>query len=262
MIRAVILDLDGTVYTGHVPVPGAADFVSFARDNSIRPLFVTNRSNRLPAEIVRHLGECGIPCGEPDVLTTSEATASHLQPGRAFCIGEKGLTETLAAAGFSVTDENPDYVIVSFDRHFDYAKLEKASRLIEGGADFIATNPDCGLKTDKGIVPGTGAIVAAVRAATGREPVMIGKPARIIMDMALKRLRMPAVDVICVGDNVTTDIPSGAAAGMRTALLLTGVSRREDADSSPVKPDWILDSFAGLVSLVARENGIQPVGQP
>lgn len=254
-IRGVLLDLDGTVYLGRNQVPGAADFVARLRERGLRCLFVTNRANRTPQEVCEHLQGYGIPCGAEDILTSAQATAQYLRQGSAFCIGEHGLRVAMEEAGLRLTAERPDYVVVSYDREFNYAKLTQACRLIAAGATYIATNPDRALKTDQGIVPGTGAIIAAVTAGCGQMPVIIGKPERRIIDMALARLGMPAAEVMNVGDNLETDVLAGQRAGVRTALLLTGVSTRADADRFPTAPTWIAEDYAALTRIVAAENG-------
>lgn len=255
MLSGVILDLDGTVYLGSQQVPGASEFVAFLAEQDIACLFVTNRSNRKPEDVAAHLREYGIPCEVEHVLTSSQATVQYLKQGSAYVIGEEGLTSELSKAGIAITDQNPDYVIVSLDRQFNYDKLMVACNLIAGGATFIATNPDKVLKVATGLNPGTGSIVAAVEAASGVTPLVIGKPEKLIMEMALARLGLAAGDVIAVGDNVMTDIPAGAAAGMRTVLLLTGVSQRHEADAGPFRPDWVLDGFAELTDLVRLLGG-------
>jgi 4-nitrophenyl phosphatase len=254
MIRGVFLDLDGTVYWGTREVPGAADFIRKLRGLGIAYLFVTNRANRPPVEIRDHLRRYGIPCEAEDVLTAAQATAASLKPGRAWFIGEDGMRLALEEAGFQITEDRPDYVIVSFDRTFDYNKLKIACRLIGNGAQFIATNPDQALRTEDGLLPGTGAIVAAVAAGTGKQPVMIGKPEKTIFEMGLRRLGIVAGETIAVGDNPGTDIPAGARAGIRTAYILTGVGRREDLAGLAVQPTWVVEGFAELSDLVERER--------
>jgi 4-nitrophenyl phosphatase len=253
VIRGVILDLDGTVYLGLEEVPGAGRFVAECRAMGVRCLFVTNRANRTPEEVVRQLQGFGIPCATADVLTAAQATARYLQRGSAWYIGEDGLRLALEEQGIAITDERPDYVVVGYDRGFTYEKLFKACRLIDRGATFVATNPDSALKTDKGIYPGTGAIVAAVTVGSGRTPIVIGKPERRIMDMALDRLGLAAGEVIVVGDSLATDVPAGRAAGMRTVLLLTGVSRFEEIGLAAQKPDWVAATFDELLDRVRRE---------
>lgn len=255
MIKGVILDLDGTVYLGKEEVPGAARFIAFLRESDIRYLFVTNRANRTPAIVAEHLCTYGILCTENDVLTSAQATVQYLKHGSVYYIGEDGLKVELDKAGMTINEETPDYVVVSFDRLFNYDKLKKACRLIHAGAKFIATNPDKALKTANGLVPGTGAIVAAVTAGSGVEPVMIGKPERLIMDISLQRLGLAKENVINVGDNLATDVPAGIRAGIRTAFILTGVSTREDLAQSDLKPTWVVESYEQLTAIVKKENG-------
>lgn len=254
-IRGIIFDLDGTVYTGAREVPGAAEFIQACRARGIRCLFVTNRTNRLPEAVVNHLREYGIRCSTDDVLTASEATAEILPPGRAYVIGEEGLEIPLRKAGFTLTDQEPEYVIVGFDREFSYEKLKTACHWIGRGARFIATNPDRALRLEDRLYPGTGALVAAVEAGSNTRPRVIGKPERPIMDMALRRLGLSAGEVLAIGDNLATDIPSAAAAGIRSVLMLTGVSRVEEIPASPVQPDWVCASFAELSARVLTTTG-------
>lgn len=253
MIQGVILDLDGTVYMGDAQIPGAADFVRLLREREVRPLFVTNRANRKVEHICLHLGKYGIECSPGDVLTSAEATAEYLGSGTVFCVGEEGLLEALVAGGLTLADEAVDYVVVSFDRTFTYRKLERACALIDAGATFVATNPDAALKVDGGVAPGTGAIVAAVAAGCGVDPIVIGKPEKRIMETALDRLRMPPDEVVCIGDNIDTDIPAGARAGMRTALLLTGISNRDALSGAEFQPTWVAEDYEELVRIMGPE---------
>jgi 4-nitrophenyl phosphatase len=250
MIKAVTLDLDGTVYLVGDAIDGAADFVALLRSREIKYLFVTNRANRLPQTIVESLRGMGIPCEEDHILTSSHATANHLAPGKAYVIGEIGLEQALLDKGFEFTEDKPEYVIVSFDREFTYKKLKTACNLIYAGAKFIATNPDKGLATPGGIYPGTGAIVAAVEAGCGTKPVVIGKPEPLILETAASRLGVAPAEILAIGDNLETDVPSGASAGMQTALILTGISSREDVASSPIQPDHIAENYAELTRIL------------
>lgn len=249
-VRGVILDLDGTVYRGREAVAGAAEFVRRVEETGIKYLFVTNRANRTPEEVCTQLGGFGISCGVEQVVTSAQVTADYIKTGRVFCVGEEGLQRELEARGITVTEEKPDYVVVSFDRTFTYAKLQTACRLIRAGAQFIATNPDRCLEVEGGTVPGTGALVAAVATGSGTTPVMMGKPERRIMDVSLQRLGLGPDETIAVGDNVETDIPAGQRAGMRTALILTGVSTRQETERAAVAPTWIVDGFEELWEIV------------
>jgi len=255
MIKAIILDLDGTVYLGDAEVPGAGKFTIEMDRMGIRCLFVTNRANRSEEEVARQLRRYGISCRADDVLTSTQATIQYLKKGSVYYIGEKAFGQAIEAAGFVVTDFSPDYVIVSFERNVAREKIRKAASLIRQGAAFIATNPDKALKIEGSVLPGTGAIVDAVAEEAGSGPdVMIGKPETLIIDMALQKLGMARNEVIMVGDNVETDIPAGIKSGVRTALILTGISRREDVENLPVQPTWIVESYDELLKIVVAEK--------
>jgi len=249
-IKGILMDLDGTVYYGKDQVPGAGSFIEKCRAQGIRILYVTNRANRPPEEIRDHLRSYRIPCETDDILTAAQAAARYLKKGSAFYIGEEGMRLALEEEGILINDINPDYVIVSFDREFNYAKLKKACSLIFKGAKLVATNPDRGLKTEDGISPGTGAIVAAVETGSATKSLMIGKPQGIIFEMALKKLGMNKDEVIAVGDNIDTDVAAGITANIRTALILTGITTPEEAACSPHKATWTVRNFAELSALL------------
>lgn len=254
MIRGIILDLDGTVYSGDAPIDGAAWFVDLMRRNKLRCLFVTNRANRTPDKIAAQLKKQNIPCTRNDVFTAAQATAMYLKKGRAFLIGEEGLQKAMRKAGHVLTSTKPDYVVVSIDRQFTYKKLKQACSLIRLGAKFIATNPDKGLPMADGIVPGTGSIVAAVAAGSGVSPFVVGKPEKLIMDIAVRRLGMKKREVICVGDNLETDILAGIRAGIRTALILTGISSRKDIATTGIHPTWTVRNYKELAKLILHSQ--------
>lgn len=245
-IRGVIFDLDGTVYRGEEAVPGAAQVIRDLHARGVAIRYVTNRANRPGSEVRQQLLAMGLTCGPDDVITTSDATADFLKPGPVYVIGESGLLEALRRKGFVVDPALAETVIVSFDRTFTYEKLAIATRLIANGARFVATNADRALRVEGGIMPGTGSLVAAVAAATGVEPLIIGKPERLIFDMTLRSMGLNADEVIAVGDNLDTDIPAGAAAGIRTVFILTGISTREDLAHAPVTPTWVVEDYVEL----------------
>jgi 4-nitrophenyl phosphatase len=252
MIKGILFDLDGTVYRGSVAVPGAPEIITRLKRGGRRCLFVTNRSNRTPAEVASQLRGYGIPCEAEDVLTSAQATVQYLKKGTVFYIGEEGLRDAIVEGQLRITDQNPDYVVVSLDRKITYEKIEKATQLIRGGARFIATNPDMLLYTDRGLSPGTGVIVTAIAAATGMEPVFVGKPQTIIIDIALERLGVTKEEAVIVGDNLESDIRAGQNAGVRTILILTGVSTREDLSENSAKPTWVVENFDELEDLLNR----------
>ena len=253
MIKAIILDLDGTVYLGDREVPGASEFVRRCHEAGIRCLFVTNRSNRPSEEVAEQLRGYGILCEREDVLTSAQATAKYLGKGSVFLIGEVGLVEAMREEGIRIVtdpEDRPYAVVVSYDREFTYAKLAMATHWIGEGARFIATNPDKKLKVAGRTLPGTGSLVAAVQAATGVSPEYVGKPERLIFDMALQRVGCRADEALSVGDLLDTDIRGSNAAGIPSVLMLTGISTRADLDTSPYRPTHVCDTFADLAALV------------
>ena len=256
MIQGVLLDLDGTVYHGSEAVPGAIDFIERLGPRGVRHLFVTNRSSRSPRVVCDQLRGYGVPCEPHQVLTTAEATADWLGAGRTvYCIGEQGLTEALGAGGCRLTPgEMPDDVVVGLDTQLTYAKLATATRAIRAGARFIGTNPDKMINTEHGIAPGTGAALAALTAATGVEPIVIGKPEPILIDVALRRLGLPRETVVMIGDNLETDIAGGDRAGLRTAWILTGVSDARDLRAEDPQPTWIARDYPELEAQLFEPN--------
>ncbi|MDA0577482.1 MAG: HAD-IIA family hydrolase [Verrucomicrobia bacterium] len=254
MIRALILDLDGTVYRGKDEVPGASDFLRTMRAAGLRCLFVTNRANRPLSVVCEHIRSYGIPCEPQDVLTTAQAAAEYVGQRRTYLIGEEGIREEFARRAIPLDDVSPECVVISFDREFDYAKLLHAATLIRAGAEFIVTNPDAWLVQEGRVYPGTGALAAAVEVGCGMEPVIIGKPERRLFDQAVRILGLPPEQVLAIGDNLATDVPAALRAGLPAALLLTGVSTRADLAHSTVHPTWVADSYAELAELIEQEN--------
>jgi HAD superfamily hydrolase (TIGR01457 family) len=252
MLRALLLDLDGVVYHGRVPVPGAVELIRRWRGRGIGIRYITNRSGRTPEAVAAHLAALGVPCDPGEVLTSALATALHLGPCRAFVIGEQGLVEVLGRHGIAVTDTDPAYVIVGGDSTVDYAKLTRAVRLVLAGAKLIATNPDRLVNTETGVVPGNGSIVAAIAYATRAEPTVIGKPEPTLVELALEQLGAARDEALLVGDNLETDIEAGRRAGVRTVHLLTGISREGDRPAGAPEPTWTAADFEELGELVAR----------
>lgn len=245
----MLFDLDGTVYRGNKAIPGAAEFI---RRLTIPFLFVTNRGNRTPLAVATQLRGMGIDCEINNVLTSAQAAAQYLGARtRIYCIGESGLEHALNEVGAEIVeaeDATPDAVLVSYDRNFDYLKLTRALRFIRAGARFVATNDDPLITTEAGLVPEAGPLVAAVATATGMTPEIVGKPYAPIMKAALLRLGIAAEDGVIVGDNLRTDILAGHNAGMRSALLLTGISTAEEARVSMHPPTWVAENYESLAS--------------
>jgi 4-nitrophenyl phosphatase len=246
-MNGFLIDLDGTLYRGSEAIPHAETFIRWLRESNLPFLLVTNNSSRTPDQVAHHLGELGIDVAPECIYTSSMAAAHYLQEQQAgtrvAIIGESGLSLALEEAGFELTEDHPSTVVQGIDREFTYAKLTSVVRHLSSGACYILTNPDLLLPSDTGLMPGAGSLSASISAASGVQPVIIGKPSPIIMNYAIQRLGIPAQHVWVIGDNVATDICGGASAGCKTALMLTGIATasnvKEQIALTGVTPDLI-----------------------
>ncbi len=250
--RAFIFDLDGALYRGERAVPGAAEFLVELGRRGLPYVFATNRANRTPVEVAVQLRSMGIGCRAEQVLTSALATAEALRPGRACTIGQPALIDALARKGIEETAGEPDYVIVGFDETLTYRKLAAACRWLSSGVRYIATNPDNTFNTADGVAPENGAVIAAIQAATGRMPEVIGKPEAPLFRSARRLLnrRHPGLnadfDALCmVGDNLDTDILGAKRLGICTILMMTGIARGPDA-AADRSADIVAEDYAGL----------------
>ncbi|KJD43416.1 TIGR01457 family HAD-type hydrolase [Paenibacillus terrae] len=260
-IKSLLIDLDGTLYHGDRMIKGADLLISQLRTNQIPYAYVTNNASRTPESVAEHLVSMGIEAVSDEVCTSALAAAQYVAqqgPGaRVYCIGETGLRQALTDAGLQLVEDHPDYVVQGIDRQFTYDKLVAAMRWIREGATFILTNPDLQLPSQDGLTPGAGTIGAAIEAASQVKPIVIGKPSSVLMNYALDRLNIRADEALVVGDNMLTDIAAGAAAGCKTALILSGVSTRANMDGHMravgVKPDLIFDNLDELQDWLQEE---------
>jgi len=248
------LDLDGTVYLGAHLLPGAAEAIAALRALRRRIVFLSNNPLQTRGGYAARLTGLGVPAGEADVVNSSGVMVAYLQrrhPGRRlFVIGEAPFLGELQEAGFALTEEPraTDVVVAAFDRTFDYRKLQIAFDAIRAGAGFVATNPDPYCPVPGGGLPDCGSITAAIEAATGvRVEEVVGKPSLVMAQAALARLGAEAADAIVVGDRLETDVAMGVRAGMHTALVLTGATRREHLADAAVVPEFVLDDLRGLL---------------
>lgn len=257
-IGGLLIDLDGTLYHGGRMIPGADRLIAALRSADIPFLFVTNNSSRTAAGVAAHLRGMGIEANPEEVCTSSLAAARYIageSPEAAVAIlGEEGLVQACAEAGLTLVTEHPQYVVQGIDRSFTYQSLAKASRWIREGAKFVLTNPDLMLPSDDGVMPGAGTIGAAIEAASGVSPVVIGKPETHLITYATSLLGIRPEEAVLVGDNMRTDIASGVNAGCRTVLVLTGLTTRDNLEHyqtlTGVKPDEICADLAELMVLL------------
>jgi arabinose operon protein AraL len=254
-VRGYIFDLDGTIYLGDHAIPGAPEVVAELRRRGCGVVFVSNKPLQQRHVYAEKLSRLGIPAGVDDVINSSLVMARYLvreMPGATvFAIGERPLLDELAAAGLSLSEEPEeiDVVIASFDRTFDYRKLDIGFRALRRGARFLATNADRTCPVEGGELPDAAAVIGALEGCSGRTlELIVGKPSPLILEMALEQLGVPARACMMVGDRLETDILMGKQAGMVTAVVLTGVTRRRDVAHAPAPPDYVLDSVADLLT--------------
>lgn len=258
-VRALLIDLDGVVYVGSNVIPEAPSFFRRLRADGRPFLLITNNSSGTPNQFVGRLADMGIVVDPSEILTSALATAQYLggvaRPGaRVFVIGETGLRSAIEEAGFELSEHSPEFVVVGLDRSFDYHKLTIAIRAVLAGAQFIGSNPDTTLPAEDGLIPGAGSFQAAIRAATGVEPVVIGKPEPTLIALALERVGAAPDQAALIGDRLDTDILGGHRAGVHTILVLTGVSTRHAAESAAARPTLIADTL----DEVAEALGLPP----
>ena len=249
--KYVISDMDGVIYRGKTLIKGAQEFVGRMLESKTPFLFLTNNSEQTPLDLQRKLEGLGIPgLTEKNFITSAMATAEFLKEqrpgGSAWVIGGAGLTNALYNAGYSITETNPDYVVVGKTRHYDFDLIKRAVRLISKGARFIATNPDVVDPMEDGLEPACGSLLAPIELATGRKPYVVGKPNSLMMLIARKQLGAHASQTIMIGDRMDTDIVGGMEAGMVTCLVLSGVTDKEMIDTFPYRPHHVFGTIGDI----------------
>ncbi len=252
-IDGVVSDMDGVLWRGDTALPGLAAFFAMLARRGVPVALASNNSGKSRAEYVAKLAAMGVTgLTEANIVTSRTAMVDYLatryaKGTTAYVIGTPGLAEAIAAIGFRLGGD-AQVVVVGIDYTLSYDKLKRASLLLRAGADFLGTNGDLSVPSREGLAPGNGAVLAALEAATGRAPTVIGKPARPMYETALRVLGTPAARTLMIGDRLDTDIAAAAALGLRTALVLSGVTSAADAARGPIRPDAI---FAGLPEVLA-----------
>ena len=249
-IKHVITDMDGVLVKGSQIIPGADRFIARLQEQGREYLLLTNNSLYTPRDLAHRLRTLGMEIPTERLFTSAMATADFLQSqrkeGTAFVVGASGLTQAIHDIGYVITAVDPDYIVLGETEGYNFESITKAVRLIEGGARFIATNPDVSGPSEAGTVPGCGAMAALIEKASGKAPLYVGKPNPLMMRSALNYLDVHSEDTVMVGDRMDTDIVAGVESGMRTILVLTGVTGREDIDRFPYQPTWVLESVAEI----------------
>jgi glycerol-1-phosphatase len=244
----ILLDVDGVVLHLDEPIPGAAETVTALRERGLGVGFVSNNASRTPEAIAAVMRVAGLEASSSEVITSAVVAAELLEPGiRCLVIGMEGLVRPLRARGCVLVraPEDAQAVLVGWDRDLVWDDLRRATLALARGARFIATNSDVTYPTREGPWPGNGAVLAALTAATGRQPEIAGKPEPAMFRAAAARL--PSGPLLMVGDRPETDLAGATALGWDTALVLTGVTSRDAVADVQPRPTWVLDDVRGLL---------------
>lgn len=253
-LQALIIDMDGVLWRGSEPVGDLPLIFSTIQSHGWRVILATNNATQSVDQILKRLKDLKVNLSDKQIITSGEATAWYLHKkypdgGPVFVIGEEGLQQILHRHSFFQAERDVLAVIVSLDRAFTYQKLSTAMRLINDGALFIGTNPDRTFPSHNNLVPGAGALIAAVESATGYAPLIIGKPQPEIFLAALDHLDTPSSETMVIGDRLETDIAGGKALGCSTALVLSGVTSIDNRSSWITQPDLVADNLSILLEL-------------
>jgi len=247
MIKAMIFDLDGTIYIGKTAVPGAIDKIKELRKKDVKTIFLTNAATMSRKGIAEKLQNMGFDVQENECYGGAYLLARYISqehPGKSvYVVGEKGIFEELEKVGVKTADE-ADIVVAGLDRHFTYEKLAKAHRNLSKGALFIASNLDPTFPTEEGSMPGAGSIVAAIEKGSGKAPyVVVGKPNPFVLELIENDHGVKKEEMLMVGDRIETDIHFAHNCGIKAALVLSGVTKKENIKE---KVDYVFDSVADL----------------
>jgi NagD protein len=246
-----LCDMDGVLVREGTMVPGADRFLAALNASGRGFLILTNNSAFTPRDLSARLDSIGLVVPEEQLWTSALATAKFVADqrpgGSAFVIGEAGLTTALHNEGYTLSDQDPDYVILGETRSWSFEAATKAVRLVEGGARFLATNPDPTGPSLEGSLPACGAVAALIQRATGVEPYFVGKPNPLMMREGLNKIGGHSESTVMVGDRMDTDVLCGIEAGLETILVLSGVTQADEVERFPYRPSRIVGSVADLV---------------
>jgi NagD protein len=251
--KGFLIDMDGVIYKGSEPIPGAVEFINMLREKGYPFLFLTNNSQRTNRDVCYKLRKMGFDVNDEDIFTCGMATARYLASkkahGTAYVIGEGGLLNELHNVGYSIVDDHPDYVIIGEGRTIMLESVDKAINMIMSGSKLIATNldPNCPVGDGK-YRAGCGAFVSMLEFATGIKAFSVGKPSPVMMRMARKILDLGTEETIMIGDTMGTDILGAGTMGFTTVLTLSGVTKQEDLKQYGYTPDFIIKSVKDLLS--------------
>ena len=273
-IHALIIDMDGVLWHGQNAIPGLVEFFQALEELKITFILATNNASSTPDQYVKKLAEMSVTVNKNQILTSGIATALYLSEKvnpantRVFVVGEEGATQPLIDQGFTLTGlyevnkdsdivkKGADFVVCGKDHTLTWDKLATATLNIRGGAQFIGTNGDTTLPTELGITHGNGAILAALEVATGVKPTIIGKPEPIMYQQALSLLNAEPTATVAIGDRLDTDILGAVRTGIRSVMVLTGVSTQDDLKDSDFQPTWVMSDIGELTKALRKQHEI------
>jgi arabinose operon protein AraL len=260
MFKGFIFDLDGTVYRSDTLIPGADEVIRLLRESGRRVVFLSNKPIQTREDYASKLTRLGIPTQPDEVINSTFVMTHYLKKksphARLFVVGEAPFIEELKKAGFMITEDPKeiDYVVVAFDRTFDYRKLNIAFQAIKLGSHFVATNPDRTCPVEGGEIPDCAGMIAAIEAVTEKKvEIIVGKPSPLMIQAALEVMDLQPVDCILVGDRIETDIKMGKEFGIATGIVLTGVTDEKTLEGykhSPMQPDFVFQTIAEVEHLM------------
>ena len=242
--------MDGVIYHGNRLLPGVKEFVDWLYRENKNFLFLTNSSSLSPREYQQKLARMGLEVDERHFYSSALATASFISsqsPGcSVYVIGDHGLMNALYDAGITINNVDPEYVVIGETENYSFEHVVKAINFVNKGAKLIGTNRDLVDPAETGVVPACGSLIAPIQAATGKKPYFVGKPNPLMMRTGLRLLGVHSADTIIIGDRMDTDMIAGIESGMDTALVLSGVTSREDIDKFPFRPRLVLNGVADI----------------
>lgn len=257
-ITKLIMDMDGVLWRGDTPMPGLADYFARLDDAGIYYVLATNNATKTAAQYVQKLARFGVKVPAEKILTSAEATAAYLArdygTGTAvYVIGDAGLHDAMAAHDFNIigpaevrAGQFAPVVVAGLSKDATYEHLAMGAHLITRGARFVGTNPDPTFPSEIGPLPGAGALLALIEASTGVAPFVIGKPGPVMFQEAVARLGGDTGSIAMIGDRLSTDIAGAQQAGLRSILVLSGISTRAEAEQGVIVPDFIFDDITAV----------------
>lgn len=249
-----LVDMDGVLMHEETALPGAEEFVDRLWERERQFLVLTNNSIYTRRDLAARLAEAGLDVPEERIWTSAVATARFLSnqapDASAYVIGEAGLKTALHDVGYTLTDTDPDFVVLGESRTYSFQNITEAVRLLDGGARFVATNPDATGPSPEGPLPATGSVAALLTEATSKEPYFIGKPNPIMIRSGLNRIGAHSESTAMIGDRMNTDVVAGIEAGLTTYLVLTGSTERNEITEFAYRPDEVVESVSELIDVI------------